>query len=174
MRMDRESKKKVSFFTVLFFFLSDNFYVTKYLTTTVVKLFFFCFFFFHLTYHSRWAPLLDILLLWSLRIFPSLPGSRLTNFHHDASSTLVQLVNQWLDFTYSRSHAFRDGRKNNKNPALTRIELTTSALLLMAGVNINHRASLFSATETPVNRVWNPFHLRGDAFFWGGKGYWER
>ena len=49
-------------------------------------------------------------------------------------STLLQLVNQWLNFTYSRSHAFRYGRKNT-NPALTRIELTTSALLV-AGVQV--------------------------------------
>ena len=27
--------------------------------------------------------------LWLLRIFPSLPGSRLTNLYHDASSALV-------------------------------------------------------------------------------------
>ena len=65
---------------------------------------------------------------------PSLPGSRLKNFYRVASSALLQLVNKWLDFTYSRSHAFCHGRqKKSKNPALTRIELTTSALLL-AGV----------------------------------------
>ena len=34
-----------------------------------------------------------VLYLWSLRIFPSLPGSRLTNFYRDASSALLQLVN---------------------------------------------------------------------------------
>ena len=45
----------------------------------------------------------------------------------DASSEILQLVNRWLNFTYSRSHAFRLGRKNT-NPALVRIELTTSAL----------------------------------------------
>ena len=48
--------------------------------------------------------------LWSQRIFPSLPVSRPTNFYRDASSALLQLVNQWLNFTYSRSHAFRYGR----------------------------------------------------------------
>ena len=53
--------------------------------------------------------------LWSLRIFPSLPGSRLTIFYHDASSALLQLVNQWLNFTYSRSHAFRYERKNTNS-----------------------------------------------------------
>ena len=48
-------------------------------------------------------------------------------FYRDASSALLQLVNQWLNFTYSRSHAFRYERKNT-NPTLVRIELTTSVL----------------------------------------------
>ena len=39
---------------------------------------FFFFFFFHLTY-SRWTSSLQS-CLWSQRIFPSLPGSRLTTF----------------------------------------------------------------------------------------------
>ena len=155
--------------------------------------FFLFFFFFHLTY-SRWTSSLPS-CLWSQRIFPSLPGSRLTFFYRDASSALLQvcfclcslfyrddvlcwlllarpflyafhahlrfpvdlvwfrlscdhgwirsgsvnvrkqqqqqqqqqLVNQWLNFTYSRSHAFRYERKNT-NPTLVRIELTTSVL----------------------------------------------
>ena len=82
-------------------------------------------FFFHITY-SRWTSSLPS-CLWSQRIFPSLPGSRLTIFYRDASSALLQLVNQWLNFTYSRSHAFRYERKNT-NPTLVRIELTTSVL----------------------------------------------
>ena len=92
----------------------------------------FFFFFFNLTY-SRWAPPLPS-CLWSLRIFPSLPGSRLTIFYRDASSALLQLVNQCLNFTYSRSHAFRYERKNT-NPTLVRIELTASAL---AGVQATY------------------------------------
>ena len=48
-------------------------------------------------------------------------------FYRDASSALLQLVNQWLNFTFSRSHAFRYERKNT-NPTLVRIELTTSVL----------------------------------------------
>ena len=56
------------------------------------------------------------------------------NFYRDASSALLQLVNQWLNFTYSRSHAFRYERKNTI-PTLVRIELTTSAL---AGVQVNY------------------------------------
>ena len=77
---------------------------------------------------QRWHPI-NVLMVTTVlvRIFPSLPGSRLTNFDRDASSTLLQLVNQWLNFTYSRSHAFRYGRQN-KISALIRIELTTSAL----------------------------------------------
>ena len=76
-------------------------------------------FFFHLT-HSRWTSSLPS-CLWSQRIFPSLPGSRLTIFYRDTSSALLQLVNQWLNFTYSRSHAFRYERKKT-NPTLVRIE----------------------------------------------------
>ena len=90
---------------------------------------------FNLTY-SRWTSSLPS-CLWSQRIFPSLPGSRLTFFfYRDASSALLQLVNQWLNFTYSRSHAFRYERENT-NPTLVRIELTTSALLI-AGVQITY------------------------------------
>ena len=54
----------------------------------------------YLTY-SRWTSSLPS-CLWSQRIFPSLPGSRLTFFYRYASSALLQLVNQWLNFTYSR------------------------------------------------------------------------
>ena len=66
---------------------------------------------------------------------PISPGSRLTIFYRDASSALLQLVNQWLNFTYSRSDAFRYERKNT-NPTSVRIELTTSALL--AGVQVTY------------------------------------
>ena len=55
------------------------------------------------------------------------PVHPLQFFYRDASSALLQLVNQWLNFTYSRSHAFRYERKNT-NPTLVRIELTTSVL----------------------------------------------
>ena len=89
------------------------------------------FFFFNLTYR-RWTSLPSC--LWSQRIFPFLPGSRLTTFYRDASSALLQLVNQRLKFTYSRSYAFRYERKNT-NPTLVRIQLTTSAL---AGVQVTY------------------------------------
>ena len=67
--------------------------------------------------------------LWSRTIFPSHPGSHLMNFYHDASSALLQFVNQWSYFTFPRSHAFRYGSQN-KNSAFLRIELMTSALLV--------------------------------------------
>ena len=98
-------------------------YVLEYLP---IHYFFFFFFFFNLTY-SRWTSSLPS-CLWSLRIFLSFPRSRLTIFHRDTSSALLQPVNQWLNFTSSRSHAFRYERKNT-NPTLVRIELTTFALL---------------------------------------------
>ena len=53
--------------------------------------------------------------MWSRMIFQSLPSSRLMGFHHDTSSALLQLVNQWLNFTNSRSHTFHYGSQN-KNP----------------------------------------------------------
>ena len=55
------------------------------------------------------------------------PVHALHFFYRDASSALLQLVNQWLNFTYSRSHAFRYERKNTY-PTLVRIELTTFVL----------------------------------------------
>ena len=55
------------------------------------------------------------------------PVHALRFFYRDADSALLQLVNEELNFTYSRSHAFLYGR-NNTNSDLTRIELMTSAL----------------------------------------------
>ena len=45
------------------------------------------FFFFDLAY-SRWTSSLPS-CLWSLRILPTLPGSRLTVFYRDASSSAI-------------------------------------------------------------------------------------
>ena len=50
-----------------------------------------------------------------------------------ANSAILQHVNQWLVFTYSRSHAFRYGRKNT-NPTLVRIELSHDFRPIIAGV----------------------------------------
>ena len=52
-------------------------------------------------------------------------------FYRDASSALLQLVNQWLNFTCSRSHACRCGSQDTTS-VFSRIELTASALLLAA------------------------------------------
>ena len=95
------------------------------------------FFFSNLTYYwySRWTSISLPSCLWSLRIFPSLPGSRLTIFYRDARSALLQLVNQWLNFTYSRSHAFRYRKNEHKSYFEVRTELTTSAL---AGVQVTY------------------------------------
>ena len=60
------------------------------LSARVGELFFLLFF--NLTY-SRWASLVPS-CVWSLDISPSLPRSRLPIFYRDASSALLQLVNQ--------------------------------------------------------------------------------
>ena len=73
---------------------------------------FFCFFF-NLTY-SRWTSSLPS-CLWSQRIFPSLPGSRLTIFYRDASSALLQLVNQWLNFYLLTFPRFPLRKKEHKS-----------------------------------------------------------
>ena len=90
------------------------------------------FFFFNLTY-SRWTALL-LSCLWSLRIFPSLPSSRLTIFLSRCKFSTLATRQPMVESTYSRSHAFRCERKNT-NPTLVRIELTTSAL---AGVQVTY------------------------------------
>ena len=115
---------------------------------------FFVFFLKNLT-NSRWTSSLPS-CLWSQRIFLSLPGSRLTIFYRDASSALLQLVNQWLNFTYSRSHAFRCERKNT-NPTLARIELTTSVL---AGVQVNYYLVDYSGDERRKDET-SLWHLIG-------------
>ena len=56
-------------------------------------------------------------------------GSRLTIFYRDASSALLQLIDQWLNFTfYLLTFPRFPLRKNNTNSTLVRIELPTSAL----------------------------------------------
>ena len=94
-------------------------------------------FFFNLTY-SRWTSSLPSCLC-SLRNSPCLPGSRLTIFfYRDASSAILQLVNQGLNFTFSRSHAFRYGRKNtnptlgkNRTPDFRTINIRCAGYLLL-------------------------------------------
>ena len=87
------------------------------------------FFIFHLTYyadgpHHYHHPSCG----HEGRIFSSLPRFTPYDFLSRCKfSTLTTLINQWLDFIYSRSHAFRYRKKEQKS-CLTRIELTTSAL----------------------------------------------
>ena len=82
---------------------------------------------FNLTYYSRWTSSLPSCPCGHKGSSHLSPVHALQLFYRDARSALLQLVNQWLDFTYSRSHAFRYERKDT-NPTLVRIELTTSAL----------------------------------------------
>ena len=72
-------------------------------------------------------------LLW---IFLTLPGSRLTRFYRDATkfSPLTTRQPITVEFSYSCSRAFRYDGHQNKNPALTRIELMTPSALLTGGV----------------------------------------
>ena len=65
--------------------------------------------------------------LWSRRIFLSLPAFLLMIFYRDASSALLQLVTQWLNFT---NHVLTLSATEARIQILffTRIELTTSAL----------------------------------------------
>ena len=65
------------------------------------------------------------------------PVHALQFFYRNASSALLQLVNQWLNFTYSRSHAFRYERKNT-NPTLVRIELTDFRTSRCAAYLLDH------------------------------------
>ena len=89
------------------------------------------FFSFNLTY-SRWTSSCITILPVDLPLSPRFTPY---DFFRDASSALLQLVNQCLNFAYSRSHAFRHERKNT-NLTLVRIELTTSAL---AGVHVTYQ-----------------------------------
>ena len=92
----------------------------KYFTLMTIFLFVL---FFVVVSHGRWdaerarlpspptAATLSSCTIWSLRIFPSLPCSCLTNVYRDPVSSRLQLVNLWLSFACSRSHDFRYVRK---------------------------------------------------------------
>ena len=86
--------------------------LTRHETAEPVSFFFF-FFFFHLTY-SRWTSSLPS-CLWSQRIFPSLPGSRLTFFLSRCKfSTLTtrQLMVEFYLLTFPR---FPSRKKEHKS-----------------------------------------------------------
>ena len=91
------------------------------------------------------------------------PVHALHFFYRDASSALLQLVNQWLNFTYSRSHAFRYERKNT-NPSLVRIELTThwavssinkkgECVAVIVGLHIHTRPIRFQSLCYPDQEI---------------------
>ena len=73
--------------------------------------------------------------LWSLSVVPSLPASRLTNFHRQesvSSLTTRQITVEFHVLTFSRSHArfpFRKEEETTQFLFSTRIKLSTSALL---------------------------------------------
>ena len=74
-------------------------------------------------------PMVTITITKELPISP-LPASRLTNFYRDASSALLQIVNQRLNFTYS--HVLT---KERTQILVTRINLATSTLV---GVEVTY------------------------------------
>ena len=76
------------------------------------------------------------------------PVHALQFFYRDASSALLQLVNQYS--TYSRSHAFRYERKNT-NPTSVRIELTTSVL---ADVQLTYKTTRATSGSKKKNHRW--------------------
>ena len=77
------------------------------------RLYCFFVFFFKITLIAD-GPLITILPVVT-KDLPISPRFTPCNFYRDASSALLQLVNQWLNFTYSRSHAFRYERKNTNS-----------------------------------------------------------
>ena len=65
------------------------------LCCTVPKLFF------RLTFKTMGLNVLILHVVTVTKDLPSSPSSRSTIFNRDASSVLLQLLNQWLNFTYS-------------------------------------------------------------------------
>ena len=66
-------------------------------------------------FHFKPTGLYVATLSVATKDLPSSPRCTPYDFSRDASSALLQLVNRWLNSTYSRSPAFRYGRKNT-NP----------------------------------------------------------
>ena len=58
------------------------------------------------------------ILLVVTKDLPISPRFTPYKFYRDASPAILQLVNQWLNFTYSRVPTLSvTGKKNNANPA---------------------------------------------------------
>ena len=75
--------------------------------------FFFHFFFFHLTY-SRWSSSLPS-CLWSRRIFPSLPGSRLTFFVSRCNFSTLTIRQPMVEFYLLTFPRFPLRKKEHKS-----------------------------------------------------------
>ena len=82
--------------------------------------------------YSRWTLSLPS-CLWSLRIFPSLPGSRLSIFLSRCKFSNLTTRQPMVEFYLLKSPRFPLRKK--EHPTLVRIELTTSAL---AGVQVTY------------------------------------
>ena len=85
----------ILYYTILYYTIL--YYILYYTILYYTKLyFFFSFFFFNLTY-SRWTSSLTS-CLWSQRIFPSLPGSRLTIFLSRCKFSTLTTRQPMVDF----------------------------------------------------------------------------
>ena len=125
--------------------------------TSVLFYLFLFLFYFNLTY-SRWTSSLPS-CLWSQRIFPSHPGSRLPTFLSRCKFSTLTTRQPMVEFYLLRSHAFRYERKST-SPTLIRIELTTSAL---AGVQVTYQTTHWSQLYLhycPRNQFDIPLRLR--------------
>ena len=82
-------------------------------TSVSLNFFFLLFFFFHLTY-SRWTSSLPS-CLWSQRIFPSLPGSRLTIFLSRSKFSTLTTRQPMVDFYLLTFPRFPLRKKEHKS-----------------------------------------------------------
>ena len=114
---------------VLFFYLDNWVKVTTHTygwqPIAFVNIPFFFLFFFHFTY-SRWTSSLPS-CLWPQRIFPSLPGSRLTIFLSRCKFSTLTTRQPMVEFYLLTFPRFPLRKKEHKS-YLVRIELTTSVL----------------------------------------------
>ena len=92
-----------------------------------IYIYIYFFFFFNLTY-SRWTSSLPS-CLWSQRIFPSLPGSRLTIFLSRSKFSTLTTRQPMVEFYLLTFPRFP--LRKNTNSTLVRIELTTCAAYLL-------------------------------------------
>ena len=94
--------------------------------SSLLSFLFFLFFFFHLTY-SRWTSSLPS-CLWSQKIFPSFPGSRLTIFLSRCKFSTLTTRQPMVEFYLLKFPRFPLRKKEHKSYFGVRIELTTSVL----------------------------------------------